>query len=118
MTSARREISVLGEASVPAGASAFWCERAWVDGAVRDGVLLRVDEAGVLTEVRVGVTTAEAAEGSPDGGPPNGGFLDGGSPNGDLRTESLPQGAPVLGSPRMIPVRPSTTCPGSCSRVG
>lgn len=83
MTSARREISVLGEASVPAGASAFWCERAWVDGAVRDGVLLRVDEAGVLTEVRVGVTTAEAAEGSPDGGPPNGGFLDGGSPNGE-----------------------------------
>lgn len=41
----------------------FWCERAWVDGAVRDGVLLRADDAGVLTEVRVGVPSAEASAG-------------------------------------------------------
>nr|WP_256970166.1 amidohydrolase family protein [Brevibacterium yomogidense] len=30
-----------------------------MDGAVRDGVLLRTDDAGLLTEVRVGVTAAE-----------------------------------------------------------
>ncbi|SLM88888.1 amidohydrolase family protein [Brevibacterium yomogidense] len=65
MTAARPETSALGDASAPArepgpvGASAFWCERAWVDGAVRDGVLLRTDDAGLLTEVRVGVTAAE-----------------------------------------------------------
>ena len=74
MTSARPETSASGEApdpagasvpagvSRPAGASAFWCERAWVDGAVRDGVLLRTNDAGVLTEVRAGVTPAEVAD--------------------------------------------------------
>lgn len=36
----------------------YWCERAWVDGAVRDGVLLRADDRGVLTEVRTGVPFA------------------------------------------------------------
>lgn len=39
----------------------YWCERAWVDGAVRDGVLLRADDRGVLTEVRTGVSVADAS---------------------------------------------------------
>lgn len=85
MTSARPEISALGEASDPTGApnpagasvlvgaSAFWCERAWVDGAVRDSVLLRTDGAGVLTEVRAGVTAAEVAAESPDRATSDGG---------------------------------------------
>jgi cytosine/adenosine deaminase-related metal-dependent hydrolase len=41
-------------------ASAFWCERAWVDGAMRAGVLLEADAAGVLTRVRADVPAAEA----------------------------------------------------------
>lgn len=39
----------------------FWCERAWVDGEVRDGALLRTDDSGTLTEVRTGVSVAEAS---------------------------------------------------------
>ncbi|WP_245579859.1 amidohydrolase family protein [Brevibacterium album] len=64
-----RTSGMAGEAggTAEAGASAasvFWCERAWVDGAVREGVLLRADAAGVLTEVRAGVPAAEASAGA------------------------------------------------------
>jgi len=60
-------VTAAADAGDPTGASAFWCERAWVDGAVHDGVLLRADEAGMLTEVRVGITAAEAAAESDSG---------------------------------------------------
>lgn len=36
----------------------FWCESAWVDGAVAAGVLLTADETGTLTAVETGVESA------------------------------------------------------------
>ncbi|PAK97228.1 formimidoylglutamate deiminase [Brevibacterium casei] len=38
----------------------FWCESAWVDGAVATGVLLTADETGTLTSVDTGVAEAPA----------------------------------------------------------
>ena len=43
--------------------TAFWCESAWVDGAVATGVLLTVDDTGTLTAVDTGIAVApEGAE--------------------------------------------------------
>ncbi|WP_166828215.1 amidohydrolase family protein [Brevibacterium limosum] len=36
----------------------YWCESAWVDGAVARGVLLSADDAGTLTAVETGIDTA------------------------------------------------------------
>lgn len=38
----------------------FWCESAWLDGAVTSGVLLTADETGTLTSVDTGVAEAPA----------------------------------------------------------
>ncbi|EKU47665.1 formimidoylglutamate deiminase [Brevibacterium sp. LS14] len=38
----------------------FWCESAWVDGAVATGVLLTADETGTLTAVDTGIAEAPA----------------------------------------------------------
>ncbi|MGO1291123.1 MAG: amidohydrolase family protein [Brevibacterium linens] len=36
----------------------YWCESAWVDGAVARGVLLSADDTGTLTAVETGIDTA------------------------------------------------------------
>ncbi|GAA1519133.1 formimidoylglutamate deiminase [Brevibacterium permense] len=36
----------------------YWCESAWVDGAVAGGVLLSADDTGTLTAVETGIDTA------------------------------------------------------------
>jgi formiminoglutamate deiminase len=36
----------------------YWCESAWVDGAVAHGVLLTADDTGTLTAVETGIDTA------------------------------------------------------------
>jgi formiminoglutamate deiminase len=36
----------------------YWCESAWVDGAVAHGVLLSADDTGTLTAVETGIDTA------------------------------------------------------------
>ncbi|MGO2862758.1 MAG: amidohydrolase family protein [Brevibacterium sp.] len=36
----------------------FWCESAWVDGAVATGVLLTADDTGTLTSVETGIDAA------------------------------------------------------------
>ncbi|WP_309133175.1 formimidoylglutamate deiminase [Brevibacterium sp.] len=36
----------------------YWCESAWVDGAVASGVLLTCDETGTLTSVETGIASA------------------------------------------------------------
>jgi formiminoglutamate deiminase len=36
----------------------YWCETAWVDGAVAHGVLLTADDTGTLTAVETGIDTA------------------------------------------------------------
>ncbi|WP_152345847.1 amidohydrolase family protein [Brevibacterium sp. CFH 10365] len=36
----------------------YWCESAWVDGAVTRGVLLSADDTGTLTAVETGIDTA------------------------------------------------------------
>src|SRR5699024_9230653 len=38
----------------------FWCERAWVDGTVADGVLLTCDDTGTLSGVETGISSAPA----------------------------------------------------------
>src|SRR5699024_5797944 len=38
----------------------FWCERAWVDGTVADGVLLTCDDTGTLSGVETGIGSAPA----------------------------------------------------------
>lgn len=38
----------------------FWCERAWVEGTVADGVLLTCDDTGTLSEVETGIDSAPA----------------------------------------------------------
>ncbi|MGC3022254.1 MULTISPECIES: formimidoylglutamate deiminase [unclassified Brevibacterium] len=38
----------------------YWCETAWVDGAVARGVLLSADDTGTLTAVQTGVDAAPA----------------------------------------------------------
>ena len=38
----------------------FWCERAWVEGTVADGVLLTCDDTGTLSEVEAGIDSAPA----------------------------------------------------------
>ena len=38
----------------------YWCESAWVDGAVARGVLLSADDTGTLTAVQTGVDAAPA----------------------------------------------------------
>jgi formiminoglutamate deiminase len=44
----------------------FWCERAWVEGTVADGVLLTCDDTGTLSGVETGIDSAPAdAEGVP-----------------------------------------------------
>ena len=36
----------------------YWCESAWIDGAVAHGVLLSADDTGTLTAVETGIDTA------------------------------------------------------------
>src|SRR5699024_3365374 len=38
----------------------LWCERAWVEGTVADGVLLTCDDTGTLSEVETGIDSAPA----------------------------------------------------------
>ncbi|WP_209374109.1 amidohydrolase family protein [Brevibacterium renqingii] len=38
----------------------FWCETAWVDGAVANGVLLTSDDTGTLSSVETGIASAPA----------------------------------------------------------
>jgi formiminoglutamate deiminase len=38
----------------------FWCERAWVEGTVADGVLLTCDDTGTLSGVETGIGSAPA----------------------------------------------------------
>src|SRR5699024_12260139 len=38
----------------------FWCERAWVDGTVAEGVLLTSDDTGTLSAVETGIASAPA----------------------------------------------------------